>query len=400
MKKQRTFDATPRPLSFLCKALSPLTTEGEIRVLRKAAADRDVRWEEVARYANRANLAPALCCALKSKGLWDDAPSRLREYLETMYRFNRGRNEELLEELHHAARLLNEAGIVPLPLKGAAALATDLYPDPGMRFMWDLDLLVPEEKIGAAVSALRHGGYAVSGDVRRFLSPEVWFHRKHYPPLVRTGSPASIELHRRLLSRDAILEPGSLWRDAEPAACGGLPGVSLKLLSPIHQAIHCFAHSELEHQYHALFRIDLRQLLHFSYLHERFGHEIDGEKLLSFVTERRAARALTDYLYLAHKLFGVRAPSSRAFDPKAERHYNRALFLQKRKRLGTLNAMGRQIFSIFSKRSLLARYPLSEGVSIHRLRLRHFVYLLGKYRRPGPWKDMIGQQIKPFENND
>ena len=43
-------------------------------------------------------------------------------------------------------RQLNEIDIVPVALKGAIRLVDGLWPDPALRFMHDLDLLVPSRE--------------------------------------------------------------------------------------------------------------------------------------------------------------------------------------------------------------------------------------------------------------
>ena len=44
-------------------------------------------------------------------------------------------------------------------LKGAIRLIDGLYPNPGWRFMRDLDLLLPKERLNDAVTALAAVGY-------------------------------------------------------------------------------------------------------------------------------------------------------------------------------------------------------------------------------------------------
>ena len=50
-------------------------------------------------------------------------------------------------QLAHVAAALNEIDIVPVALKGAIRLIDGLWPDPALRFMHDLDLLVPRREL-------------------------------------------------------------------------------------------------------------------------------------------------------------------------------------------------------------------------------------------------------------
>lgn len=59
-----------------------------------------------------------------------------------------------------AVRLLNEAGIIPMPLKGVL-LQHIVYKDPAERILSDADLLVPPGRFGEAIVALRSAGYRI-----------------------------------------------------------------------------------------------------------------------------------------------------------------------------------------------------------------------------------------------
>ena len=156
MRRERKMEkgSVPFDLSFLCQVVSPWTREEELLRLREAAGCGRVSWDAVAVLANRSNLAPALRAGLRSRRLWPYAPVELRAYLDEIYRFNEARNKHLLQDLVEVVRLLNAAGIVPMPLKGAATLATGFFADPAVRFMWDMDVLVPAGKLRHAVGAL------------------------------------------------------------------------------------------------------------------------------------------------------------------------------------------------------------------------------------------------------
>src|SRR6185436_1595897 len=88
-------------------------------------------------------------------------PPEVRGCLETLLELNGRRNRLMLQALEGAVASLNGAAIAPVLLKGAAALAEDLYPDPGMRIVGDLDLLVREAEVDGAVAALEKAGFGV-----------------------------------------------------------------------------------------------------------------------------------------------------------------------------------------------------------------------------------------------
>jgi hypothetical protein len=384
----------PKDLSFLCSLLSPWTGERGIQCLRDAVEQREVDWEAVASYANRANLAPAVHQALRSKGLQGSAPAKLREYLEEVYRFNAERAECLRRELMEVVGLLNKAGIMPLLLKGSAALAGDLYPDPAIRFMWDMDLLIPCGRMHQAVHSLEGGGYFIPEKyLSRIADREIFYRAKHYAPLIRQGANAPVELHRRVLSDgcESLLETESVWRESSRWVSRRLPGVLLARMSPTHQVIHCFAHSELAHQNHRHRRLDLRQLHHFAHLCGRWKNELEWDRLTALLEDRHVGPILASYLHLAEQLFGVQIPLSPRWDEYAGRHLSRVLYFidGKWKRLHLQMEVLRLMTSSFSKECLKSLYPAEKDRSIHLLRLLRFRVLVGRYSRPGAWKPLI-----------
>ena len=58
------------------------------------------------------------------------------------------------------AAALNEIDIVPVALKGAIRLVDGLWPDPALRFMHDLDLLVPADGLWRGAAAADGAGLA------------------------------------------------------------------------------------------------------------------------------------------------------------------------------------------------------------------------------------------------
>jgi hypothetical protein len=121
----------------------------------------------------------------------------------------------------------------PVVIKGPA-LADRLYPDWRLRPYSDLDLMVPHDRLAAAVRALAAEGYAPLQELRPGYA-ERFGHDVH----VRRGAGAGavdVELHWRI-GDDRVGEPlghADLIRTAEPLAVGGavvlVPSVADELL--------------------------------------------------------------------------------------------------------------------------------------------------------------------------
>ena len=92
-------------------------------------------------------LTPALAPALEHEHLRAAVPDELRDYLAAMHEAATQRNDALRAQLEEVAARLNAIGVVPVALKGAIRLIDGLWPDPALRFMHDLDLLVPDDAL-------------------------------------------------------------------------------------------------------------------------------------------------------------------------------------------------------------------------------------------------------------
>jgi len=155
------------------------------------AASRIEDWDEVAALAERHGLAPLLYVQLRRAGL--AIPPAARETLQALYLRHRRANQVRFQVLGQVLDAFEAAGIRALVLKGAA-LAHMIYPEPGLRPMRDLDLLVDRQEASRAQDALAGLGFRVSQ-----LDPR---HRpaRHLAAaaLDRDGLHISLEIHRQL----------------------------------------------------------------------------------------------------------------------------------------------------------------------------------------------------------
>lgn len=84
-------------------------------------------------------------------------PDEISERWEQNSLFHIIHNEQLLYEQRQVINLLNAAGIPCMILKGSSSAVC--YPNPSLRIMGDIDLLVKPEQQKAAVEILQAGGY-------------------------------------------------------------------------------------------------------------------------------------------------------------------------------------------------------------------------------------------------
>lgn len=253
-------------------------------------------WAEFARLVCMHRLEPMLHFKLMH---WGEAiPSGIREQLQDGYRSQTIRNLALYRELVIVARILGDAGIPFIALKGAY-LARFSYSQPGLRPMRDLDLLVKPEQAVQAFDTLTARGYRSSFGG----SPDAYFvDRIHLPPLRSPGGIA-IELHHHLtslaISKSEFEE--KVWASSVERTIGG-KGVSFPCDEDM--LLHLCIHASFDHQ------LDLGPLalLDIAMLVET--ERVDWDCFLQSVLAGGWCRCALPPLWLAQRHLGARVPES------------------------------------------------------------------------------------------
>jgi len=169
--------------------------------------------------------------------------------LFTAYLHAGAHNARLLHEYHTVAAALADAGLEAIPLKGIH-LATLVYPDPALRPMGDIDLLVRSTQVDTIGSLLLRLGY------ERFSPSRYDDPHAHHETYHATGR-APVELHWHLGQhgdqRTRPVDMEGLWARAVAAKIDGLP---TRVLAPIdaflYNCLHIYSHG---------FRVGLRRIL-------------------------------------------------------------------------------------------------------------------------------------------
>jgi Uncharacterised nucleotidyltransferase len=134
--------------------------------------------------------------------------------LKGLYRRSWSHNQLIFKRAAEAIGSLREAGIETLVTKGAS-LALLAYHDVGARPMDDVDVLVPIERAGDAISVLSAAGWSPDHE-----DPLAWTEVHHSLDFAGGGS-GHVDLHWFALWQPASDE--ELWRAAVPLELGGVP---------------------------------------------------------------------------------------------------------------------------------------------------------------------------------
>lgn len=240
---------------------------------RLIAGDRDVDldWRDP-RLLGWSNLvATAVWPALD-----DETRARFGADLEgfaVAHALNTDRNAALLSQVQRILPRLNAAGIEPIILKGAAHLATGLWPTPGSRLVSDIDLLIEAPAMDRAFSVLED--YAAAGPQDRG-HPEVNALHKHMMPVTGAGGQAAVELHHSLYAGAAArIAPFALLRQrARPIRLG--TGEAL-VLSPTDRVLTAMMHGPAGNRTYLVPTLQMRDMLDIRFLDAAYGGDIDWD---------------------------------------------------------------------------------------------------------------------------
>jgi hypothetical protein len=299
---------------LLCDCLSISQNEDSIARLRRQLRDGDNDWAAIVQVANQHLLCPTLYGRLEQNRLLSCIPSELCDYLKTLYKGNGERNRRIMAHTRETIRILNGIGIEPVLLKGVANLLTGLYPDRNMRFLSDIDLLVPASRLKKCVDTLQAAGYFPMEETQT----DFWKTHHHYPPLLKKESGVRIELHHELVEkkhRPLICAECVLHNSLLVESIDG----RFRIPSAQDRIIHNVVHTQLTDRDYSRMMVQLRQLYDFVLLADNLEGKINWEEIARMFARNRHRNALVAYLLEARLFFGFPLPGriKAGFIPRA-----------------------------------------------------------------------------------
>ena len=161
--------------------------------------------------ADSDRVLPLLAYNLDRLGVDDENRDRLRG----VWRHTWVNNARLLAGVSDGLRILSEAGIPMMLIKGAALIASGIAPNSGVRPMDDVDVLVRRADAPRAVELLAESGWRWKGA----NSFDLVFGRAHGNSLF-DAERRQIDLHWSSLSLEIVADD-VLWERASPADLHG-----------------------------------------------------------------------------------------------------------------------------------------------------------------------------------
>ncbi|MDD2774331.1 MAG: nucleotidyltransferase family protein [Gallionella sp.] len=257
-------------------------------------------WDYLLKIAKEHRLGAMLHNRLKRDDLAQAIPEQVITYLKSAYRKSALRSLVVYRELAKVTQLLEAEGIASIALKGAY-LARFAYPDPALRPMRDLDLLLKQEEAVKAFELLQGCGYRSPYPTYKGLPESFLDGFGHLLPLTSPDG-ICIELHYQLLESDIPSAQDFEYQAWEKSISRRIAGTEIRFLCSEDLLLHLCIHATIRHHFNlgALALADVAFLVK--------THPIDWQKFLGTVSTggwRRCALAL---LYLAKRNLGADIP--------------------------------------------------------------------------------------------
>ena len=280
-----TSRATPEQESLLRAAL--LT--GDDALASWERWKRSVDLDSTDRASTR--LLPLLWHNLLAHGVTDRDMPRLKG----VYRYTWFANQLLLRELRLIQQAFRDAGIECLVLKGIA-LAVTHYPNPGLRPMDDIDLLVRPEDVDRAVAALPRAGW--TSPLRR---PDL-FLRVAHATAFRDSKGREVDLHAHLLAGTMDTElDRQRWARSVTV---GRPDTPVRTLDTTDQLLHVLVHGAESDPPAIRWMADAMMILHTG------GAQLDWERLLADAEREDRSVAVAETLAQLEHVFNAPVPTA------------------------------------------------------------------------------------------
>lgn len=271
-------------------------------------------WDQIIPQARCAGLLSRLAIVAREGVDYAGLPERPRLHMQSAQSLADKHRRDVLFELDRIQEILRTTLGTIVLLKGAAYLAADLPAARGRVFN-DIDILVPEEKLGAVESLLQFAGWR-AGEIDPYDDRYYrrWMHQ--IPPLTHAGRQTTIDVHHSIVPRSArigAVPAGPLLRRTRQLP--QRPGFAV--LAPedmvLHSATHLFNEGE--------FGNGLRDLTDLDLLIRQFGADsVFWSTLSSRAVELGLTRPLFYALRYTSGIAGTPVPretiaASRRFGP-------------------------------------------------------------------------------------
>lgn len=283
---------------LLCRILTSTYQEISLSPLFQNFSDED--WAILIAVSRSHLVAPILYDRLNMIKEQVGVPEPILDELHQEYLVNAARNTFFAYAGEGICSQLNEAGILNILLKGLY-LSENVFHNPALRSMSDLDILIKKGDIPRAVDCFKAMGYR---STTYFNDEDENSDIKHVPPFIKGDGPY-VELHWTLLEEDEPfrIDVTGLWERALPAKINRVDTLTLSLEDLI---LHLSIHFTYQHHLGP----GLRGLYDLAFVLGRTENPLDWQSLVERSKEWGCSRVISLTFHLLEEFFGVEIPEN------------------------------------------------------------------------------------------
>ncbi len=205
-------------------------------------------WQAMWQMASSHRITPLLYWQLQQKKL--EIPTEWLDKYQASYKKSAMRSLKIQNELQKLHTILTDTGIRFVALKGTY-LANNIYINPALRPMRDIDLLMPKEKLLIAFKKLISLGYTIVKKYQNTQVPESWLDiSKHLPPLVSPNN-IVVEIHDKLFHPgdwpgEDLTSDRNFWQRCTQIS---IANRQFEVISDTELLLHLIVHSSYDHNF-------------------------------------------------------------------------------------------------------------------------------------------------------
>lgn len=254
-------------------------------------------WTSLVELAGKQYVLSVLYDCLKTNGLKSFVPPHLWQKMQDDFRSSAIRNLQIKGQLINLSKKFKPAEIPFIALKGSH-LAFTLYKHPALRYMRDIDILVPPEKAVEAFRIAQKMGYVSYSELNKYDYSFSILH--HLPEMNKDG--IVLEIHGDiLLNTDKhYFDNKLLWNNSQPF---NLDNNEILVLDPVDLLIHLCVHIS----YSDIFAIDLRHYYDIFTVLTCY-QDFEWDDLVNRVKEYNLRRGVYLVLQIIKRLFLIKYP--------------------------------------------------------------------------------------------
>lgn len=256
----------------------------------------ETQWSVIPELAGKQHVAAYLYYHLQETGTLELIPEDAKKTLQQAFQANTFRNMAVIAEFRRITEAFSLKGIPVIGLKGLH-LAEKIYPHIGLRYLRDMDVLVPVEKMEAAYACTLALGYECE---KRITKQDFNVLHHHLHQQFHPEKNIIFELHGSLIE-DKNIDMNALWNTVKV-----YEGDSHMYLDIEDLLLHLCMHIS----YSDLFKIDLRHYLDIDTILKDHNEQINWDRFLRRAENRGLTKGVMLTMQITCELFECKLPDT------------------------------------------------------------------------------------------